>query len=94
MTGSKKFDFDAIFQFAVKLIIIMTAILIVCPILKNFSFLGLDGIVPLIQLYVGSVSIAASAVLLLLLLILTRHPHYDYFLVLSIAAIAGIVSVF
>lgn len=94
MTIFKKLDFDVFFHFAIKLIIIMIGILVACLILKNVSLFGLDSIIPLIQFYVGSISIAASAILLVSLSLLTRHPHYDYFLILLIAAIAGIINVF
>lgn len=93
MERSSRWDWDLIFRYLMSAIMIMIGILIVCPLLRFMSSSGLKIIIPVIQSYVGLVSIITSVLSLSLLLILSRHPHYDYFMISTIGLIAGIISV-
>jgi len=93
MESSNRWDWDLVFRYTIKAILIMFGILIVCPLLKFITSPGLSTIIPIIQFYVGLASIITSGLFLLFLLILTKHPHYDYFIISTIGMVAGIMSV-
>ena len=93
MKSPNRWNWDLVFRYLMVAILIMVGILIVCPLIRFITSLGLTTIIPIIQFYVGLASIITSGLSLLLLLILTRHPHYDYLVIFTIGMIAGIMSV-
>ena len=93
MNRSIQWNLDALFRRLMAAVIMMAAVLILCPLLRGITCCGLSTAIPVIQFYAGLASIILSSGLLLIALIFTRHAFFEFFIICAMGLIAGILSV-
>lgn len=91
MESSNKLNWDLVFKIMTTLIFVIAGVLIISSGVRIIASSGTTSIIPIIQFYLGLVSISISCLFLILLIILTRHPFYDFWLVCTVGIVVGIL---